>query len=128
MYKNPRACLYQPLSNHIHQYTFRESSRRAVNEFTDLLTYIVNQPIQVSQLTLLLDIRESGLPPVVHIHSQIKAMFAEIPNMPALHIAVVYRAGSLLSATGSFMIPQRTGDRVRMFQDDIDAAVGWLNA
>ena len=121
-------CVYVRLENGIHKFTFLRSNYEAVDEWINHLADAnhVTQPHEV-QLQLI-DMRESGLPPVRYTVRKARQFYAENPRQPRMRIAFLFTPNVLITIARRLLSEFGGADTPRHFfgEHDEKAAINWL--
>lgn len=120
-------CRYTLLDDSIHAFTFVDASREAVDEYYDHMALIVAYADPTERLRMLIDIRESGVPPIGHLVAQTRRFNATHRVRLKTATAVIYANSGMLSLMDSaaHLLTRPEYNKIAFFQSYEDA-VDWL--
>jgi hypothetical protein len=133
---NATACMFTELENGIWVFKFLESSTKAVDEWLDWQEYFINTaPLPEDNIArMVIDIRQSGLPPFLYTMQQARAWRGKHPEVEAilLKVAMVTKTTGALQQRYANLIKDGVNVfgmkmvKVELFPAAFDEAVAWL--
>jgi hypothetical protein len=117
-------------TNGIHEFVFLKGSRRAVDEYLAELRRIFESASSDSTVKVLLDIRQTGLPPIAYLSAQIHEWHKECPSVGMTYTAILYSGSSALMLLKNLtrLFSRNGQEQVRFFeQDRRDEAMAWMS-
>lgn len=122
-------CIYS-LREGIHWFDFRKASRHAVIEHLTQLEHLYKTHTPEDVVPIIIDLRESGLPPMNHLARGLRDLNKRFPIQPHTIYAFIYKPGLIVSMASTFfnLLNAHTGQVGRFFPaDKADDAIVWLN-
>jgi hypothetical protein len=110
----------------VHQFTFFEATRETVDEWMTLLEVLLQRTDSTQPLSLLLDMRQSGVLPLATIHTRLHSLFAAQTTRPPGKVAILIAHETLHALVNSLLqIFSRTNE-AQSFHD-YDSAWVWIS-
>lgn len=126
-----KGCIYTQLDNGIHDFIFIAPTRQAHDEWFEQTARIIEQAKAGTTLLFMIDLRDSGLPPVGYVARRVRQLLAQYPQRPATRSAFLY-SPPVLRPLARLFITRLTApgkDKVRFFPASrFEAATAWLLA
>ena len=136
MNKDAAASLETPyVSYHLspegyHVVTFRESSRRAVDQWAECIVRVMAAETNKPCICTLYDIRISGMMPLVYMTEKAAEILKCFPGYPPLRIASVYERKLFIRLIEKFidLVINRQRDKTLFFRAaELENATQWLH-
>lgn len=121
---------HQKTASGLHEIVLLEESKACAAQAMDLLDEFAATTPKPGPIRVLLDFRQSGIPPVNYAVSRGRALNKKFPDHAQLRIAYVYdKKVSGMVRVGEALFGIFFHDKHRMFSDDqYDDAVAWALA
>ena len=97
---------HEQRDNGIHEVVFLDKSREAAAQLMEILEAYCGSMAQDDYLRVLVDFRQSGIPPLNYSTERGRALIRDYPERPNMRIA--YLSGSRFAAAGGSGYPRRT--------------------
>jgi len=124
---NTHRCVHNVLDNGVHEFVFSDASRAAFDEFLANLEQVAEARQPDERVCLLLDWRQSGIPPLQYAFQRVREYLQKHPSEGDGRTAIVYDYGALVSLMQSFVRLLDSDSRTRLFPaDQHAAAIAWL--
>jgi hypothetical protein len=107
-----------------HELVFSESSRRAIDQFIQMVHQLYKDTPD-STIYLLLDLRESGMLPLRYLTLGIRELIDSYPHHPGTAMAIVLDDPTMINVTSALMQTIMRRDQAQYFTQ-IDKARLWL--
>ena len=127
MTEEQKRCICTRLDNGIHEFTFTESSREAVDEFTDHVKRVLDTtPMDAPPTCYLVDNSQVEFVPLTYARVKIKEMDAHRPEgRDPSRVALLYDGFMVYIANSVLAVTLK--NRFRFFKpSDRDRAMDWL--
>lgn len=116
----------------IHKFIFYAPSRLAVDEFVEHLIYmnehLVDMPDEMV-VKILLDIRESGIPPIRYMTARVSQFQKRLPKRLSSRTVIIYGDSTMLALISNvvMLMSRLSSDEIRFYHADAyDEALAWL--
>jgi hypothetical protein len=122
-----KRCIYTRLDNGIHEFVFTESSREAVDEFTDHVKRVLDTtPMDAPPTCYLVDNSQVEFVPLTYARVKIKEMDAHRPEgRDPSRVAILYEG--FMGHIANSVLAVTLKNRFRFFKPaDREAAINWL--
>lgn len=118
------------MTHNIHRFAFHDCSREAVDAFIEQIRVNAQHlPDKHGVGRMLLVFSEKGLPSLVYLFRNIKALTSEIALPHEVYLAIVHHPSFMAATLKTFidMLPSSNLRHLRAFSiADYDSAVSWL--
>jgi hypothetical protein len=124
-------CIYTQLDNGIHDFIFIRATRQAHDEWFAQTARIFEQAEPNKTLLFMIDLRDSGLPPLGYVVNNVRQIQAKYPQHPPTRSAFLYSPTALRPLVRLFITWLTTPgkDKVRFFAaSEFEKATAWLLA
>jgi hypothetical protein len=114
----------------IHQFTFKESSRQAIDDWIDIVTRIYAGLGEGDTVCFLLDLSESGTLPLTYAISRTRAFSDSLTFHPTLRAAFIHPSDGLRGLANTLFRVMRMGHLFTRFFEvgQAEAAMAWLKS
>lgn len=122
-------CDYVVLPNGIHEFIFREETKRAIDVWLEHTEHIYQTAPPDKRVLFILDGSDVENLPLSYSYPRIKALNAKYPNKPPSRGVLIYSSGILNSLIGAFARLSSRGarDESRFYhKNKRDEAIQWL--
>lgn len=124
-------CDYAFIAERIHCYTFLQPTRQAVDDFIAIMTDIAetHQVGPYDDIITLIDLSQSGLPPVNYLLTRIGAFQRKYPARGSGRVALINQHSGLSSLISSLaaVLARHARVQIRLFTPaERDEAIAWL--
>lgn len=121
------ACTYQLLDNGIHEFTFHESSIRALDEWIKVVEEITRGAPRDRVMRNLYDQSVSGMQPLTYAYRVAQDMAKRIPDRPPSRTVFLVKSGFVTLLLDAFIRLMRGRDKVRYLDgNQREEAIRWL--
>lgn len=119
---------HQQTDDGIHEVVFLDKSKDAAAQLMDILESFCGDMARDADLRVLVDFRQSGIPPLNYAAERGRALIRDFPDRPNMRIA--YLAASRFASVarvGEAVFALFARDKHRVFaEDQRAAAIAWL--
>lgn len=122
---------YTKEANDVHCITFKENTRQAVDAFIEYMTIIYGDVTIDDTVRILVDYRESGLPPIPYVTRRSVQWANRLSIHPPAKLAIVHRPDITVSILSMFVNMYSFGHlSTKFFEGDkgYTGALNWLHA
>lgn len=125
-------CEYELLDGDIHYFLCRNNDRVAVNEFIVHYRRVLETSEQCTNIKLLIDMREAGIPPLLYAYGQVASLYREFyrPKSRAVYLTP---DSMMVSLTDTFLKMLKSDAKRKFITGDatpddtsFDEAVAWI--
>lgn len=115
------------LNNDVHKLVLQSKTTQAVDDALQHMKQILDDQAYEDRLLLLIDTRQSGVPPVSYFLSAIRQFYGGRDDLPPVRAAYLYDDNVVLSVIQAFLdrIPMDASRRFMRGKSEIDA-IEWL--
>jgi hypothetical protein len=127
MHHNASSAAYVRHDNGIHEFIFRDKSKRSADEVFAWVEEL-NASLSPDETMLELVDISAGLPPINYVTQRVRELQKRFPRLPKMRVAFLYQAHSVLSILAALLaLLPMSGLAVRQFHvKDRQAAIEWL--
>ncbi|MBC7809888.1 MAG: STAS/SEC14 domain-containing protein [Burkholderiales bacterium] len=119
-------CRYE-LADGFHQITLMDGTTRTFDQFLEMMAYLYGITPEGERLNVLLDLRQSGFPPLQYAFQTAQSFFARHRNRPVTRFAFLHGPTTLAALAKSFFGLLRLRDEGRFFAlEETEQAKAWL--
>jgi hypothetical protein len=128
---NKSLCSYHVLSTGVHEFSFQESSRAAINEWIDHLVHLLETSPSDDALSLIVDTRQSGTLPMGYLIGKLRDVYRKYNQSPSLRLAFLSKNSALMMFAQMLAeIAASNEEKIIQYHQSPteDEAVAWLLA
>lgn len=114
----------------IHVFTFLSASTLSIDEFLNQLDAVYSTMTEKDKVRLLIDYRESGIPPMRHMTRRGVEWANQLPIHPAARMAIVTKRDFLVTLFGQLVRTFRFNHLSTRFfeqENNYELALAWLS-
>lgn len=127
--ENKPPVTYQLLDNGIHEFTFHESSTRALDVWIAKVEEVNKAAPRDQPIRSIYDQSVSGMQPLTYAMRVSQDMAKRVPDRPPSRTVFLIKPGFVISLLDAFIRLMRGRDKVRYLNaDQRDEAIRWLLA
>ncbi|MGJ3240765.1 MAG: hypothetical protein ACFE0Q_18795 [Anaerolineae bacterium] len=122
---------YQHMPQDVHLITFQHATREAVDEYIQLMDRIYDGLTETDMVRLIIDYRQSGIPPMRHLAQQGVKWANSLSIHPTARMAILHQPDLGISLLGLLVRSYNFGHlSTRFFKDEAgyQASLDWLHA
>ena len=120
-------CIYRLHEEGFHYIVLLDGSTQTFDKFLNTLAYLYGITPEGEMLNIMLDLRQSGFPPLQYAFQTAQTFFARHRNRPVTRFAFVHGPSTLAALAKSFFGLLRLRDEGRFFpMEESEQAMMWL--